>query len=922
MNPSAPSKFRIGLHTRLSLGVAAVVLTATFAIATVALHLVKSRMRASIADEQVARVSAIADAIDQKFSSRRILLQTFGDSVETQGFENAAPLQEFLEKHPALKQAFDNVAFIDTDGNLVANQNGAQQIGSVNLKDRAYFQQTVASKAGVISQPYRNRLNGLAQVAITEPVLDSAGQVRFVISGAINLKDRSILGKLADVRFGKTGYLFITTTDGIVVDHPHASRILNHIRAEGGGAPEVIRAMAGFEGASEGIDEGGVPGLYAFDRTEQTNWIVGAMYPRAEAFARLDAIERGAWLGALLLALSAGALALGVVRRQLRPLDDLHRHMQFAQDAPSEVVAPRTYAQDEIGDLSRTFDELMAQRRASEVSLAHSEAQVRTIADNIPAMVSHVDASLHYTFVNAHVRTLHKNAQLVGRSMPEVRGAKDFATVEPHFRRALAGETVILEKTGDPSLGIGNRTFKAHYIPDIDADGVVQGVFSMTFDITEEVNIRKALTEQEKRVRDVTDSIPALVGYFDRDQNCLYGNSRARQMAGVGDGSLQGLTLRSALGDAMYAQHEPYLPMMFSGQKVRFPVHAPMHGKEGYFQVNLIPDKNLQGEVLGFYLMTFNITALKEAELHQAESELRLRTITNSMPALITYIDREEKITFANATSREWLGLDPSQVLGRHVQDVAGADVYISRKAMIARALAGERVEFEARTQRKGFERITQVIYVPDTRADGVTHGIFSLALDITALKVVEHKLIELARLDTLTGLPNRLAFNEYLPDAVLRGRRTGHALALMFLDIDHFKRINDTRGHAVGDAVLVEYARRLLGCVRGTDMVARLAGDEFVLVLENPSTPEAVAGVAEKIVARINAPAFEVDGQRIEVTTSVGIAFLRAADSSVTAAELLARADAALYNAKAQGRNRFEFFMRVVQADPATERH
>jgi diguanylate cyclase (GGDEF)-like protein/PAS domain S-box-containing protein len=357
---------------------------------------------------------------------------------------------------------------------------------------------------------------------------------------------------------------------------------------------------------------------------------------------------------------------------------------------------------------------------------------------------------------------------------------------------------------------------------------------------------------------------------------------------------------------------------------VRFPVRAPIHGREGYFQVNLIPDKNLRGEVVGFYLMSFNITALKEAELRQAESELRLRAITDNMPALITYIDREEKITFANATSREWLGLDPVQVLGRHVQEVSGRDVYLSRQPMLARALSGERVEFETSTQRAGFDRVTQVIYVPDVRADGATHGIFSLALDITALKVVEHKLIELARLDTLTGLPNRLAFNEYLPEAVLRGRLTGHAMALMFLDIDHFKAINDTMGHAVGDAVLAEYARRLLGCVRGTDMVARLAGDEFVLVLEGLNAPGTAATVAAKVVESIRTPPFVVDGQRIEVTTSIGIAYHRAADSSVTAEELLARADVALYNAKAAGRNRFEFFMPMEEArsDSPTRQH
>jgi diguanylate cyclase (GGDEF)-like protein/PAS domain S-box-containing protein len=909
MNAPGPSSFRFGLHTRLSLGVAAVVLAATFAVATYALHLVKGSMRASIAAEQLGRVSAISDAIDQKLGSRRILLQTFAESVQAQDLADAAALQPFLEKHASLRQAFDNVAFLDIDGNLVANLSGALKNGSVNVKDRAYFRQTVASRTGLVSEPYRNRLNGLAQVAITQPVLDAAGQVRYVISGAINLKDRNILGALGDVRFGKNGYLFIVTSDGVLVDHPDTARILANVR-DNGGNPEILRAMGGFEGTGEGADEAGVPSLYAFDRTERTNWIVGAMYPQAEAFARIDAIERSALLGALVLSLSAGALALGVVRRRLKPLAELHRHMQSAQQSPGRLSpVPPTYARDEIGDLSRTFDALMAQRLATELSLAHSGAQLRTIADNIPAMVSHVDASLRYTFVNARILVLHDHAPLVGRLMPEVRG-DDYAVVAPYFERALAGETVILEKTGDPSLGIGHRTFQAHYIPDLDADGAVRGVFAMTFDITEEVNIRKAVAEKEKRLRDVTDNIPALVGYFDRNQNCLFGNMRARQMAGLGDRPVEGLTLRSALGDALYEQHRPYLPVMLSGKKVRFPVRAPMHGKEGYFQVNLIPDTNARGEVVGFYLMSFNITALKEAELRQAESELRLRTITDNLPALITYIDRDEKITFANATSREWLGLDPMQLLGRHLQDVAGREVYLSRRPMLARALAGEKVEFEARTQRQGFERITQVIYVPDVRADGLTHGIFSLALDITALKLVEHQLIELARLDTLTGLPNRLAFNEYLPDSVLRGRLTGNAMALMFLDIDHFKTINDTFGHGVGDAVLVEYARRLLGSVRGTDKVARLAGDEFVLVLENLSSPHAAATVAEKIVERIGTSPFVVEGQTIAVTTSIGIAFHRAADSSATAEELLARADAALYNAKAAGRDRFEFFL------------
>ncbi|MDR6537039.1 PAS domain-containing protein [Variovorax soli] len=1021
------SNIRLSLNTRLSAAVAAVVLAATFAIATVALHLVKASMEASIASEELARVTAIAEAVDQKFSGRRNVLKTLADSVKSQEVADAAPLQGLLEKHQSLREAFDNVALIDLDGEIVANLNGVQQLGRANVRDRSYFADTVSSGAGVISPPYRNRINGLAQVAITEPVQDAAGRLRYVIWGSINLKERNILGELANIKFGETGYLFMLSADGIVIDHPRPELVLNRAGSDGVADIEIQRAITGFEGTSEGLDHDGTHALYAFKRLRQAGWILGAVYPRKEAFAQVDAIERVAWAGAFVLALLAGAAALALVRSQLQPLSQLHRRMLDAQAAPEEAAAPSTYAHDEIGDLWRTFDELMQQRRASEkflrditdnlpamvshadaqgrytfvnarlceqlgrsaadllgrpvreavgaeqsaiperylrrvlagepvtferrgsirggeaprffqtelipdrdragevrgyyamtsevterkrieLSLAHSEAQVRTIADNIPALVSHVDASLRYTFVNAKVRALHHDDAMVGKSMPELRGAADFAKVEPYYRRALAGETVIVEKAGDEMLGVGHRTYKGHYIPDQDDVGMVQGVFAMTFDITEEVNIRKALSEQEKRLRDVTDSIPALVGYFDREQNCLYGNSRARQMAGLADGPLDGVTLRSAVGEAVYAQHAPFLPKVLAGEAARFPIEAPLHGQAGHYQVNMIPDKDLQGRVLGFYVMTFNITALKEAELRQAESEMRLRTITDNLPALITYIDREQKITFANATYREWLGLDPAELLGRHIRDVAGVELYESRKSMIERALAGERVEFEAATKSGDFDRVTRVIYVPDIGLDGATHGIFSLSLDITGLKAVERRLIELARLDTLTGLPNRLAFNEMLPEALARAAGTGGALGLMFLDIDHFKRINDTLGHATGDGVLVEFARRLQAAVRSTDIVARLAGDEFVIVLENLDGQEEAATVAGKIVACVGAPAFRIDGRQLEITTSIGVAFHVPSDRAVTPSELLERADGALYAAKAAGRNTHAF--------------
>ncbi|MDR6536402.1 diguanylate cyclase domain-containing protein [Variovorax soli] len=896
------------MNTRLSLGVVVAVLAATLAVATVALHLVKLSMQSSIANEQFARVTAIADAVDQKFVSRRTLLKAFAESMRSQAFTDIEALQAFLAEHESLREAFDNVAIFDLQGNLVAALNVTPQMRQVNIADRSYFRGTVASKVGRISQPYSNRLNGHAQVAITQPVIDRAGQVQFMISGAINLEERNFLGELADIRFGTTGHLFMITTDGVVVSHPRRSLILKQFNAEGDEDTETDQALAGFEGTAEGSNRSGANGLYSFKRIRQSNWIIGAMYPRSEAFAPIEAVARVTWAGALALSLLTGALALAFVRRQLKPVADLHQHMRVAQADPrAAFTGSQTYANDEVGDLARTFHQLMQQQRSS-------EAQIRTITDNIPALVSHVDDSLHYTFVNAQIQAFHGDEVLVGKSVAQVRGAAEFGIVEPYYRRALAGETVVIEKKGDPARGIGDRTHKAHFIPDREAGGTVRGVFSMTFDITDEVNARKALSEQEKRLRDITDSIPALVGYFDLDEKCLYGNSRARRMAGIGDGPLDGVTLRSSIGDAVYAQHAPYIPRVLAGKPARFTVHAPLHDKGGHFQVNLIPDKDLEGRVLGFYLMTFNITPLKEAELRLTESEMRLRTITDSMPALITYIDRDQKITFANGTYREWLGLEPSALLGKHIRDVAGPELYLARRATLERALAGERVEFEAETKRGDFHRITHVIYVPDKASDGTTHGIFSLSLDITALKEVERKLIELARVDTLTDLPNRLAFNEYLPGAIARAERTGKGLALMFLDIDRFKSINDTLGHAGGDSVLTGFAERLRDCVRSTDLVARLAGDEFVIVLENLTTEDSAALVAGKVVERIREPGFRIGDQLLEVTTSIGVAFRRPTDGPITAPDLLAQADAALYDAKAAGRNRFAIAVTSLQ--------
>lgn len=296
-------------------------------------------------------------------------------------------------------------------------------------------------------------------------------------------------------------------------------------------------------------------------------------------------------------------------------------------------------------------------------------------------------------------------------------------------------------------------------------------------------------------------------------------------------------------------------------------------------------------------------TKADELQLALAESEQRLRAIADNLPVQIAYIDDAQRLAFANRTFERWLEAAPGELLGRPLREVLAPAAYERARPWLERALKGESVEFEIVLGEPDGGQHLHVVYVPDRSAQGEVAGVYALATDVSRVKQIERRLVALARHDAVTGLPNRNFFNEALPAALKRAQRTGTATALLFLDIDDFKAINDSRGHAAGDQVLAELGRRLVGCVRATDTVARLGGDEFVIILEAVASEEEARRVAGKIVQRVDSP-FEAEGGPLAVTISVGVAFH--ASGAVTPGALLRRADHALYRAKEAGKNTF----------------
>lgn len=421
-------------------------------------------------------------------------------------------------------------------------------------------------------------------------------------------------------------------------------------------------------------------------------------------------------------------------------------------------------------------------------------------------------------------------------------------------------------------------------------------------DIRERLMAQDELKKSQGRLQQALESLPALVGYFDRDVRCRYSNRLARQLRGLQAGEEIGLHLRDAIGEQNYALHEPHLPQVLRGERARFEGSMKRDGRDVHFHVHLVPESDTAGKVVGFYVMSFDVTALKEAQLQQERARRQLRAITDNLPVMISYIDAQHRLQFVNRTFHEWTGVATGDALGKDLRDVIGDRLYEQRRAALEQALCGKRVEFEVVSNALGIRRVLHTAYIPDCPRADVTAGVYTLTSDVTALRDAEQRMTELAMTDTLTGLANRRHFEQRLPEALGRAARVRKGCAVMFLDVDYFKRINDSFGHAAGDAVLVTFAQRLAACVRSTDLVARLAGDEFVVVLEGMNDPDECHVIANKVNAAARAP-MRYEARNIVMTTSIGIAYLAGGEPCIPEV-LLRHADEALYRTKAQGRD------------------
>ncbi|WP_341502525.1 EAL domain-containing protein [Gallaecimonas sp. GXIMD4217] len=323
-----------------------------------------------------------------------------------------------------------------------------------------------------------------------------------------------------------------------------------------------------------------------------------------------------------------------------------------------------------------------------------------------------------------------------------------------------------------------------------------------------------------------------------------------------------------------------------------------------------VVERDGAGRVLRLVGIHKDISAERESARRLALSDL----VTNAMSEAVLVTDQHLRIVSANPAMEALLGLAEAELQGRRpwtwlrtgsrhhdfsqLHEQLGAD----------QAWAGELWIRDAR----GRERLTEAEIHWVREAESGTGNLVVLLADITERKAAEQELRFLANYDPLTQLPNRALFRDRLIHAMSRARRNNQQVALLFLDLDRFKTVNDSLGHQQGDLLLQAVAKRLLGAVRDSDTVARLGGDEFTLILEDVPDVKVVTMVAEKVMAALS-DEIKLQGHVVSVTPSIGISLFPR--DSRDADTLVRYADTAMYHAKAKGRDNFQYYEAAMNA-------
>lgn len=583
-----------------------------------------------------------------------------------------------------------------------------------------------------------------------------------------------------------------------------------------------------------------------------------------------------------------------------------------AKTTTAAAVAAAASATAEIAARAAAAVQSEAVARAVEAAASAVEA-LEIVAAELPADADHDAADMRAAAVAAtvaaavveHARATAAAATVVASAVAAA--AETAALAAQAAARAVEGEAAAAAVTGDAVAASTAQTAAA--------TGAVAESTGRVADIAGRLRVVAALRDSEHRFRVTFEHAAVgmmLVSLSGADLGrVLRVNPALRELTGRTDAELLVLNADALVHvDDQAAQADQFASLAAGDTSDYQAVTRWRHadGRDIWVRMSLHAIREDDTTPAYAVCQVEDITEDRRSEAALRVREERFRLAFDNAGTGMMFLNVDGALQKANHAMFVLLGYTEQQLLRRRVQSLVCPDEAASISAGIAGLVAGEVTVYQAE---HGFRHADgHVVWgllsgsvVQDE--DGRPHDLVLQVEDVTARKQVEIQLAHQALHDDLTGLPNRLLLAEHLSRACARAERTGTYVAVLFLDIDDFKEINDSLGHVAGDHVLVEVAARLRGCLRDMDIAARLGGDEFVVVCEDLSDPAEANRVADRIDQVLAVP-LTAGVNHVQVSTSVGIA---TAAHSAHPEDLLRCADTAMYQAKTNGKGRHEVY-------------
>ncbi len=559
---------------------------------------------------------------------------------------------------------------------------------------------------------------------------------------------------------------------------------------------------------------------------------------------------------------------------------------------------------NQIGWLGSITD--VTDRKRIMEALRESERRYRAITDNAIDGIITIDEKSTIVLANPAVEKIfgYTNTELTGRSltelMPENLRERHRDAVKKYLesgKRRISWSQIELPgicKDGsevplEMSFGeyrVDSRTFFS---------GIVR-------DISERKKMENALRESERRRQLIMDAAPAMISYVGSDLRYQFVNRRYEEWFQRPAADFIGRHIKDFLSEERYERIEPMIRTALRGELIAYDSVLSRGGQDYYLHVAYVPHVVEEHKVPGFIALATDITDHKKAEERLQEANDKLSTVLNSITEAYYAFDSEWRIVEMNREAESILA-SARDVAGKVYWEQFPQNLGTEIERQYRYAIREKRaVHFEARS------RINNRWY--EIHAYPRAERLEVYFRDVTERKQLEEIVQHRAYHDPLTDLPNRLLFDDIVKVEVAQARRNRKKLAVLFLDLDRFKEINDTLGHDAGDQLLKQVAHRLKKSIRESDTVARIGGDEFNMVLSDIQEVDKVSAAVGKITAAFRDP-YVIGDEELHVTMSVGISIYP--DDSRDIETLLKFADMAMYHAKQTGKNKYEFYDRAL---------